>query len=94
LAHVGLSGEGRVNNPGLETPRRKPRESAVFRRCDCDFTSAYSVVTCIAAATLPLALIPRHQAREIDPPEVGYLLIMATRADRSTGEKSDLRPTP
>jgi hypothetical protein len=29
-----------------------------------------------------------------DPPEVGYLLIMETRAGRPTGEKSRLAPIP
>jgi hypothetical protein len=29
------------------------------------------------------------QIRGSDPPEVGYLLIMETRADRSMGEKLD-----
>ena len=31
---------------------------------------------------------------ETDPPEVGYLLIIGTHADRPMGEKLDLRPIP
>ena len=30
-----------------------------------------------------------NRIADSDPPEVGYLLIMATRADRSMGEKLD-----
>jgi hypothetical protein len=35
-----------------------------------------------------------NQIVDSDPPEVGYLLIIATRADRSIGAKSRLAPVP
>ena len=35
-----------------------------------------------------------NQIVDSDPPEVGYLLINSPPAERSMGEKSDLRPTP
>jgi hypothetical protein len=35
-----------------------------------------------------------NQIVDFDPPEVGYLLIMETRAGRPMGEKSRLAPIP
>jgi hypothetical protein len=35
-----------------------------------------------------------NQIVDSDPPEVGYLLIIRTLADRSTGKKSRLTPIP
>ena len=35
-----------------------------------------------------------NQIVDSDPPEVGYLLIMETRAGRPMGEKSRLAPIP
>ena len=39
-------------------------------------------------------LISPNQNTDSDPPEVGYLLIIATLAKPSSGENTDLRPTP
>jgi hypothetical protein len=38
--------------------------------------------------------ITSRQNLESDPPEVSYLLIIATLAEGLTGSESDLRPTP
>ena len=39
------------------------------------------------------AIVVRH-ILESEPPEVSYLLIIATRSEGSMGTKSDLRPVP